>query len=538
MKQPWGVWRSLGTIVLIGWASCVLPHLQAGWNGLLTPGENQSLRRQAEQWEETGQWIKASDAWQHVLGKNRDLPGAREHYQLCMRRAQQTRRHLDQTYRQQVLGLSLQDSLRIYSDVLSQLQTYYVDTDKSAPPLLFRQGLEELRAALDSEAFCRDYSIRADAAAKHVFQTRLQSTELDSPVRRVQDAQNLAREIALAGQKLLGLKPAVAILEFACGACSALDEYTCYLTPGEFEEINASWKGEVVGVGAELAVAEKKLIIVRITPGSSAEIGGLRPGDRILRIGQKATANMAAAAANDMLKGEAGSKVELEVANGDKRPRVVQLKRELVRAPSVSDPRFLEERSGIGYLRILGFQEATVQELDVAITKLQVAGMKTLILDLRGNPGGLFDVALQVAERFLSSGVIVATHGQYFRYSQTYEAHGMNSLAVPLVVLVDGETASSAEMLASAIKDNQRGTLVGKTTFGKGCIQRIHKLTTAPAGIRMTVAKFYSPRGLDYSGSGVSPNLDVPTSDLPPELEQDAQIQAALDVARSLAMGR
>ena len=247
---------------------------------------------------------------------------------------------------------------------------------------------------------------------------------------------------------------------------------------------------------------------------------------------------MAAAAANDMLKGEAGSKVELEVANGDKRPRVVQLKRELVRAPSVSDPRFLEERSGIGYLRILGFQEATVQELDLAITKLQVAGMKTLILDLRGNPGGLFDVALQVAERFLSSGVIVATHGQYFRYSQTYEAHGMNSLAVPLVVLVDGETASSAEMLASAIKDNQRGTLVGKTTFGKGCIQRIHKLTTAPAGIRMTVAKFYSPRGLDYSGSGVSPNLDVPTSDLPPELEQDAQIQAALDVARSLAMGR
>src|SRR5439155_25688886 len=142
-----------------------------------------------------------------------------------------------------------------------------------------------------------------------------------------------------------------------------------------------------------------------------------------------------------------------------------------------------------------------------ATERLQAAGMKVLILDVRGNPGGLFDVAIQVAERFLVEGVIVSTHGQEAKYNRSYSAHGMNALEVPLIVLVDGETASSAEMLAGALKDNQRGTLVGRTTFGKGSIQKVRKLDNLPAGIQLTIAKFYSPRNLPYTGIGVAPHL-------------------------------
>jgi carboxyl-terminal processing protease len=210
----------------------------------------------------------------------------------------------------------------------------------------------------------------------------------------------------------------------------------------------------------------------------------------------------------------------------------------VVHVPSVSEPRFLDDRLGIAYLQIAGFQETTVPELDLAIAKLQSAGMRVLILDLRGNLGGLFETALQVTERFLSSGVIVCTQGQSPEYNRIYQAHGMNSLTAPLVVLIDAETASSAEMLAGALKENQRGKLVGRTTFGKGSIQKVRRLDSTPAAVRMTVAKFFSPRGNSYRG-GVVPDLDIPRSDSPMvDSDQDPQIQTALDLARSLALGQ
>jgi carboxyl-terminal processing protease len=538
VKQRWGVRRWLGIVILAMAASCILPQLHAARIEMLPAGINQSLRRQAEQYEETRQWDKASDVWRQLLSRGRDLPDGREHYQLCLRRAHQVRRHRDATYRQQILDLNLQDSLRIYADVLSQLQTYYVDSERVELAQLFRHGLEELRMALEDEPFCKEQLGNFDGPATRAFQSELLPTWGNQPCRRLQDLQNLARDVALSAQKRLGLKPGLVVLELVCGACSALDEFTYYLTPGELEEMNASWKGECVGVGMELAIVDKRLVISQIVPGGPAESGGLKLGDSILHISGQATGSLSAAAANELLKGETESTVELELVTADKKARVVRLKRAVVRVASVSEPRFVDERLGIGYVQVIGFQETTAQELDVAVAKLHAAGMKVLILDLRGNLGGLFDIALQVAERFISTGVIVSTHGQFFKYNQTYQAHGMNVLPEPLVVLVDGETASSAEMLACALKDNLRGTLVGKTTFGKGCIQKVRKLNAAAAGIRMTVAKFFSPRGLDYSGSGVKPDIESPAADVPMEGEQDAQMQAALEMARSLAIGR
>jgi carboxyl-terminal processing protease len=200
------------------------------------------------------------------------------------------------------------------------------------------------------------------------------------------------------------------------------------------------------------------------------------------------------------------------------------------------EPRFLDERLGIGYVQITGFQESTVQEVDVALAKLQNAGMKALILDLRGNMGGLFEVAVQVAERFLSSGIIAFTRGQAEESNLTYRARPMSTLAVPLVILIDTDTASSAEMLAGALKENNRGTLVGQATFGKGSIQKVRKLHSVPAAIRVTVAKFYSPQGHSYGDQGVTPDVVVERSGAVVELERDSQVQAAVDVARRLVM--
>ncbi|HXG08314.1 MAG TPA: S41 family peptidase, partial [Gemmataceae bacterium] len=250
-----------------------------------------------------------------------------------------------------------------------------------------------------------------------------------------------------AARRSLGLEPAVVILEFACGACNGLDEYTTYLTPGQLSDALAGSRGEAVGV------------VIR--------------------------------------------SVQFTLLLDD-------------------------EQFRIGLVRILFFHDSTLQEVRDALVYLQSMGADVLILDLRGNPGGLFHPAVQVAELFLAEGTIVLTHSRLRTYSRRYRADNPNPVDLPLVVLVDGDTASAAEVLAGALKENQRATLVGQTTFGKGSVQTVLPLDKIPAGIRITVAKFYSPANYPYSGRGVTPHTVV---DEGPE----AQLAAARQAARQLA---
>jgi carboxyl-terminal processing protease len=527
--------RGWTTAVLLLWTARVVPSLWA------VGGEPpDALRRQAQQWEASGQWSKASQVWEQVYTKSHDLY-AKERYQNCLRRAQLVRRHQDASYQDQVLALSLQESLEVYSEILSKLKTDYVDADRVDVASLYRQGVEELRLALADDGFRQNHLPDAQRTAVQVFQEELVLLWVNKPVRRLEDALAQVKEVAFAANQALGLRPTLVVSEFACGACNALDEYTYFLTPGQYRDLNACWRGEIVGIGIDVAVDnQRQLTIGQVLPDSPAQAEGLKVHDRVLKIGDKPAANLPVETAHELLKGKPDTTVELEVLGpGDARPRKVTLKRQVLHIPSVAEKGFLDRALGIGYVQILGFQETTLQELDLAIVKLQAAGMKVLILDLRGNLGGLFDVARQVVGRFLSAGIVVSTQGAVSsEYNVTYYAQSMNPLTVPLVVLVDGLTASSAEMVAGALKENQRGKLVGKTTFGKGSIQKVRRLSTVPAGIRMTVAKFYSPRGLPYDGAGVAPHLDVAGAEIPVDPEQDPQVQAALEVARPLAMGQ
>jgi carboxyl-terminal processing protease len=205
-------------------------------------------------------------------------------------------------------------------------------------------------------------------------------------------------------------------------------------------------------------------------------------------------------------------------------PRRLRLKRRPVIVPSVDHKlEIVSVNAGdnmaievpVGRLRIACFQETTLQEVKEALASLQTQGMKALILDLRGNPGGLFKAAVQVAELFLSDGIIVVSQTHVplkdKRLSGPIRVESMNPLLVPLVVVIDGETASSAEVLAGALKENGRARLIGQTTFGKGSIQCIIPLEKPPfdkmpGGIRITVAKLLSPNWQPYSGQGVQPD--------------------------------
>jgi carboxyl-terminal processing protease len=506
----------------------------------------QQLLDQARQLEESGQWARAAELYERLPARQRNRTEIAERFRNCLRRVQQFRRHQDPSYREQVLTLSWHDAVEIYGEVLQKLQRYYVDREKIQLARLFRQGLEELRLALYDATFCAEYLPGTNVATIRAFQSELHTFWSNQRIGHFRDVQDQVQMVAWSAEEKLGLRKTVAIFEFICGACSGLDEYTYYLTPAELEAINASWEGKLVGVGIEVGIVDERLVINQIVPGGSAQAKGLKVGDQITRIGGQTTQQMPAETATELLKGQIDTTIDVEVCRGwhafaaDK--RLVQLKRKALSVPSVSEPRFLDERREIGYLQLITFQETTLTELDEAILRLQAAGMKVLILDLRGNPGGPFDIAVQVVERFLASGVIVSTCGQIGGpvrdYNKTYQASGTNVLAVPLVMLVDADTASSAEMVAGALQENQRGKLVGQTTFGKGSMQRVDKLTKAPlAGMRMTVARIYTPSGRAYNDVGVIPDVVV-RPEVSMEIGEDAQLQAALDIARPLTMVR
>jgi carboxyl-terminal processing protease len=214
--------------------------------------------------------------------------------------------------------------------------------------------------------------------------------------------------------------------------------------------------------------------------------------------------------------------VDLEVLPADGMPRAVKLVRRPVVAPSVDHEALTlttpeGEDIPVGYLRITNFQETTLQEVKEAIAILrtpspQADAMRALIIDLRGNPGGLFKPAVQVADLFLSEGVIVHSHSPFREYDRPYRADGMNPLRLPMVVLIDSDTASGGEVVAGALKGRPGTLLVGQTTFGKGSIQCIIPLDKIPldkmpGGIRITVAKLCSPADQPYNGRGVTPDI-------------------------------
>jgi hypothetical protein len=312
---------AIGAILFAG-VGLLLPPLQAaGFEWF--DASPQQLQIEAEHLEDAGQWTRAAELWYQVLTKDRAIAYVRQHHHYCLRRAQQVARQQDASYRVQVAALSLEDSLRVYAEVLTKLQADYVDQAKVQLPQLFKQGLDEIRFALGDEMLRQEYFADIPADTMHAFLASLTAIGSDRPIKKIADAQNLAREVALAATKSLGLKPSLVVLELACGACNGLDECTYYLTPRQFRELNASLKGEAVGIGVDLNPGGE---IAQVMSGSPAQVNGLKKGDRIVRIANKPIAGLNPDSAAELLKGEPDSAVELEVASsGDVKPHTLKL---------------------------------------------------------------------------------------------------------------------------------------------------------------------------------------------------------------------
>lgn len=486
-------------------------------------------RQEAQAFELLGQWEKACESYVRLLSQDRQQPDVRDRLRYCVRRLQQVRRHRDPVYRARVLALPMSQALALYVEVLTKLHGQYADADKVPFDLLFQNGVDELRTALTDPTFVRENLPGVDPNSITELRDRLRDESAARGLAAPRDARAAVRDLAWEAQRLTGLNPTVAVLEFACGACNALDEFTYFLTPGQPLEDPTAVSGELAAYGLLLNWKDRQLVVERVVAGSWAADAGAQAGDRVTHIGKQPLARLTPAAVADLLRGDSAAVTDVTLSPSDSTtPRHLSLPGFV---PSVTDDRM--ERDGVGYLRLANFQKTTLQELDSAIVRLRSEGMRVLVVDLRGNPGGLFAAAVQVAERFLPSGVIVSTQGQLKAFSKMYLAQNPAAAAeFPLVVLVDGDTASAAEVLAGALKENERAVLVGQPTYGKGSIQKLLVLQ-AGAGLNLTLARFYSPRGQPFAGVGVTPHVVESRRDAMKDFQLDAALEQA---ARLLGM--
>jgi carboxyl-terminal processing protease len=326
----------------------------------------------------------------------------------------------------------------------------------------------------------------------------------------------------------------------SAAAVGGLDEYSAFLTNGQLDDLYAQIEGRFVGLGVELKTASDGLLVVHVIPASPAERAGIRAGDHLVGVGGRSIGGMSVEEAAQLLQGPEGSLVTLAILRAPAPARAVTVRREHVEVPSVEDVKILDRSAGVGYFKLTSFQKTTAVDVEAALRRLDASGMRSLVIDLRGNPGGLLSAAVDTADIFLERGLVVATRGRSPDEDFNYSAARPGTWRVPLVVLIDGDSASSSEILAGAIRDHRRGTLVGSRSYGKGSIQGIFPLDAAGVGMRLTTAKFFSPRGLPFSGVGVEPDVPVVTAARPIDgdvaaaegRQDDAVLAAAIEVAR------
>lgn len=286
------------------------------------------------------------------------------------------------------------------------------------------------------------------------------------------------------------------------------DPYTRFLDPHQYEELTSQTSGEVTGVGIRIEVNEtsKKLTIVQPIPHSPAEQAGLQAGDQILKINDQPTDGLTVDQSATALTGENGTSVKLTIHRVNKGIFDVTLTRTSIELPSVTYSLKREGNMRVGYIKLDEFSSHSPEQMKKAIQDLQSKQANVYLLDLRGNPGGLLLSSVEIARMWLETGAIVRTVDRRGG-DQQFSANHTSITNLPLVVLVNEDSASASEILAGALKDNKRATLVGTRTFGKGTVQSVHSLSDG-SGLAVTIAKYYTPSGVNITHKGIEPDIE------------------------------
>ncbi|MFA6074508.1 MAG: S41 family peptidase [Negativicutes bacterium] len=306
---------------------------------------------------------------------------------------------------------------------------------------------------------------------------------------------------------------------------SLKDQHSVYLDKDSMNTFMMHTEGEYGGVGIYLGQKDKELLVIAPMDGTPAERAGVKSGDRIIKIDGISTIDMDSDVAANKIRGKAGTVVKLTLLRG-KDTKEVELKRELIEIKTVAG-KMLD--NNIAYIRISAFNENTGAEFDKEWKKQENDGAKAIILDLRENPGGLLTECVDVAKHFVPKGPIVTVVDRNGN-KEEYDSELVNK-RFPLVVLVDGGSASASEIIAGAVQDTKSGTLIGEKTYGKGSVQTIFRLGDG-TGIKLTIAKYATPLNRFIDGIGVEPDIKVALP-VNATAANDTQLDKALEILKS-----
>ncbi len=301
--------------------------------------------------------------------------------------------------------------------------------------------------------------------------------------------------------------PQVVIHGAINGMMKALDPHSVFMTAEQYSDLQADTKGTFSGLGIVITMQDDILTVVAPIEDKPAFIAGVKAGDRIVKIDAESTKGFTIMDAVHKLRGEKGTKVTITVTREDEvNPIIFNIVRDLIEIKSVKYTTY----GDIGYIRVSSFQETTTDELGAALNEISMGDppLKGIVLDLRNNPGGLLSQSITVSDAFLKSGVIVSSKGRTTKEKVAEARDDGNEPVCPLVVLINGGTASAAEIVSGALHDNKRAILLGTQTFGKGSVQTIVPLKDGSA-LKLTIAKYYTPDGESIQAKGIMPDIVV-----------------------------
>jgi carboxyl-terminal processing protease len=398
----------------------------------------------------------------------------------------------------------LQATKKIYYRVLSITQNSYYSPISSW--LLYEGTLKGLHDYFGEESFTLDYSGRnkllisfANGKKLSIRKSRVENNALYM----VDSLSDIFDQLLVTVPDDKKLEAIYAAID---GMVSVLDPHSSYIRPDDFKKMRMQNKGKFSGIGVEITIRKNILTIVSPFEGTPAFRAGLKAHDRIVKIEDEPTEGMSLIDAAQKMRGPQGTILHISVLRkGWTTPKVFTLKRETIPLNTIK-PRMLT--NNIAYVRISRFLENSTKDLLKALLDLEMRfNFKGLVLDLRNNPGGLLNQAVNIADMFLQEGMIVFTKGRIQDRNMRFQAHvGKKKYTFPVIVLVNEGSASGTEILAAALRDNNRALVIGTRTFGKGSIQTIFPLRSGGA-IRLTTAKFFTPNGTEIQEHGITPDF-------------------------------
>ena len=431
--------------------------------------------------------------------------------------------------------------LTAVNETLKKIRSKYVDPSRVDPRQMFLSALNQVQREVAPVIVLHD---EKSPRVKVRVETEEKEFRVDTVVGPWDVSARLREVFGFLQDNLKDTDVDLRNVEYAAcnGMLHTLDPHSVFLSPDAYAEMNLSTSGHFGGLGIVISVRDQMLTIIRPMPDTPAGRSGLKRLDRITKINNESTINMPLDDAVKRLRGKPGSKVTIwvhrEGKDGWKGSRAFELEREEIAIHSVD---FRPLAPGIGYIQIKQFQSTTSDELDQALAELRKDGpAKGVVLDLRGNPGGLLDQAAQVADHFLQRGAIVTTVGG----SEGREEKRAKRLGTepnyPVVLLVNGSSASASEIVAGALKNHNRAVLVGQTTFGKGSVQLVFSRIAGGAALKLTIAQYLTPGGISIQGVGVTPDVELDPMTVDPlemDLYRAENHLSERDLSKSLSNG-